>query len=78
MTVPERVKMMKEQMKTSVELKRDKVELAKRLGNVSTLKELLDRSLDAFIAQSRRHSMAQLLGKRFFEGDLNDLSNCRF
>lgn len=52
-------------MKTSVELAIDKVETAKRLGNASTLKELLDRALDAYIAQARRHSMAALLGSGF-------------
>lgn len=56
-------------MKTSVELETEKVELARRLGKSSTLKELLDHALDAYIAQARRHSMAALLGTGFFEGD---------
>lgn len=56
-------------MKTSVELQVEKVDLAKRLGQQSTLKELLDKALDAYIAQARRHSMADLLGTHFFEGD---------
>ncbi len=57
-------------MKTSVELEVEKIELAKRLGKASTLKELLDKALDAYISQARRHSMADLLGTGFFEGDL--------
>lgn len=52
-------------MKTSVELEVGKVDLAKRLGKASTLKELLDQALDAYIAQARRHSMADLLGTDF-------------
>ncbi len=54
--------------KTSVELETEKVDLAKRLGQVSTLRELLDLALDAYIAQARRHSMAKLLGTGFYEG----------
>lgn len=55
--------------KTSVELETEKVDLAKRLGKVTTLRELLDRALDAYIAQARRHSIAKLLGTGFFEED---------
>ena len=64
-------------MKTSVELEVEKIDLAKRLGNVSTLKELLDRALDAYISQARRHSMADLLGTGFFEGDLKTMRRDR-
>lgn len=60
-------------MKTSVELDDEKVALAKRLAHSSTLKELLDKALDAFIAQARRHSMAELLGTGFFEGNLKKM-----
>ena len=63
--------------KTSVELEVEKVELAKRLSKTSTLKELLDHALDAYIAQARRHSMAELLGTRFFEGDLKTMRPTR-
>jgi len=55
-------------MKTSVELQTDKVELARKLGRITTLKQLLDKALDAYIAQARRHSMAELLGTGFFKG----------
>ncbi len=58
-------------MKTSVELESEKVELAKRLGKASTLKELLDKALDAYISQARRHSMADLLGTNFFDPTLS-------
>jgi len=57
-------------MKTSVELDDEKVALAKKLAHPSTLKELLDQALDAFIAQARRQKMADLLGTDFFEGNL--------
>lgn len=60
-------------LKTSVELEIEKVELAKRLGKTGTLKELLDKALDAFISQERRHSVADLLGTGFFEGDLRTM-----
>lgn len=64
-------------IKTSVELEAAKVELARRLGKTSTLKELLDLALDAYIAQARRHSMAELLGSNFFEGDLKQMRRDR-
>jgi hypothetical protein len=60
-------------MKTSVELVKEKVELAKKLGHVTTLKELLDKALDAYISQARRDSMSELLGTGFFEGDLKKM-----
>lgn len=63
--------------KTSVELETAKVDLAKKLGNVATLRELLDRALDAYIAQARRHSMAQMLGSGFFDGDLSAMRRDR-
>ncbi len=64
-------------MKTSVELDKKKVEIAKKLGRVSTLRELLDQALDAYIAQTRRHSMAELLGTDFFAGDLSRMRERR-
>jgi len=60
-------------MKTSVELDKSKVEIAKKVSNSSTLRELLDLALDALIAQSRRQAMDDLLGTDFFEGDLDKM-----
>lgn len=64
-------------MKTSVELEVDKVALAKELGKASSLKELLDQALDAYIAQARRHSMVELLGTNFFAGNLKEMRRDR-
>lgn len=64
-------------MKTSVLLDEKKVELAKRLSRATTLKELLDKALDALIAQDRRRSVADLLGTGFFEGDLDEMRGRR-
>lgn len=64
-------------MKTSVEIAEEKVALARKLGHVGTLKELLDKALDAYIAQARRQSMADLLGTGFFEGDLEKMRKPR-
>ena len=58
-------------MKTSVELDDQKVALAKKLSPSITLKELLDHALDDYIARVRRHSLADMLGTNFFEGDLS-------
>ena len=62
-------------MKTSVELNKEKVAQAKAATRTSTLKELLDKALDALIAQSRRQAMDDLLGTDFFEGDLDKMRN---
>jgi hypothetical protein len=64
-------------MKTSVELDEKKVEIAKKLGHSSTLRELLDKALDAYISQARRKSMAEMLGTKFFEGDLDSMRERR-
>lgn len=64
-------------MKTSVELNDEKVKLAKKLSDSSTLKELLDKALDAYIARARRDSMANLLGTEFFEGNLTKMRKTR-
>ena len=64
-------------MKTSVELDKKKVELARKLTHVSTLKELLDKSLDAFISKARKHALAEMLGTEFFEGDLKTMRKNR-
>ncbi len=59
-------------MKTSVEIDSKKVELAKSLSHHhSTLKELIDLALDAFIARQKRLAVLGMLGKSFFEGDLS-------
>ncbi len=60
-------------MKTSVELDRKKVELAKKLTHSFTLRDLLDKALDAYISQARRLNMAELLGTDFFDGNLNSM-----
>ena len=64
-------------MKTSVELDDEKVKLAKKLSDASTLRELLDKALDAYIARARRNSMADLLGTNFFEGNLDKMRKTR-
>lgn len=64
-------------MKTSVELDDEKVALAKRLSQTTTLRSLLDKSLDAFIAQARRQTMADLLGTDFFAGNLASMRERR-
>jgi len=60
-------------MKTSVELDEKKVNLAKKLTHTGTLKELLDKALDAFIARVRRQTMADMLGTDFFEATLKEM-----
>ena len=57
-------------MKTSVELDDGKVAAAKKLSPSTTLKELLDKALDAYISRGRRQTVADLLGTDFFEGNL--------
>lgn len=57
-------------MKTSVELDDEKVDLAKKLSPSTTLRDLLDKALDAYIARVRRQSVANMLGTDFFEGSL--------
>lgn len=64
-------------MKTSVELNEEKVKLAKKLSDASTLKELLDKALDAYIARARRLSMAEILGSDFFTDDLSKMRKPR-
>lgn len=64
-------------MKTSVELDEKKVNLAKRLTHVSTLKELIDVALDAYIARARKHALAEMLGTNFFGGDLTKMRSKR-
>lgn len=58
-------------MKTSVVLDEKKVALAKKIAQSSTLREVLDQALDAFISQGRRRQLAEMLGTNFFSGDLN-------
>jgi len=64
-------------MKTSVELDEKKVELAKKLSRAGTLRDLLDQALEALIAQHRRHSVADMLGTGFFDGDLGEMRGRR-
>ena len=59
--------------KTSVELDQTKLAKAKKLVPAKTLKELLDRALDALIAEAKRNQMAGLLGTDFFAGDLDKM-----
>lgn len=60
-------------MKTSVEIDEDKLNVAKRLGHVGTLRELLDLALDSYIAQQRRQSIAAVLGKGMISGSTDDM-----
>jgi len=64
-------------MKTSVELNDEKVKLARKLSETSTLKDLLDQALDAYIARARRNSMADLLGTNFFDGNIRKMRKAR-
>ena len=64
-------------MKTSVELNEEKVKLAKKLSHTSTLKELLEKALDAYISNARRRSIAEMLGTQFFEGSLKAMRKPR-
>lgn len=64
-------------MKTSVELNDEKVKLAKKLSGSSTLKDLLDKALDAYISRARRLAMGELLGEEFFDGDLSKMRKVR-
>ena len=57
--------------KTSVELDPRKLAVAKKLVPEKTLRALLDRALDALIAEARRSQMSEMLGTGFFEGDLD-------
>jgi len=61
------------EMKTSVELDSKKVALARALSPTSTLRELIDQALQAFINEGRRSSIADLLGTPFFSGNLSKM-----
>lgn len=56
-----------------MELDEEKLKKAMDLSKAKTIKQVLDRSLDALIAQARRESMSSLLGTGFFDGDLNKM-----
>lgn len=60
-------------MKTSVEIDEKKLALAKTVSRCKTLRDVVDRALDALIAESRRQSMVDLLGTGFFAGDLKEM-----
>ena len=47
------------------------------MSDASTLKDLLDKALDAYIARARRLSMAEMLGSGFFEGNLAQMRKTR-
>ncbi len=64
-------------MKTSVEIDSKKVLLAKKLSETSTLKETIDKALDALIAQERRAAMLDILGTSYFEGDIVKMRSSR-
>jgi hypothetical protein len=59
--------------KRSVELDQAKIAAAKKLVPAKTLKELLDKALDALIAEAQRNQMANLLDTGFFAGDLDKM-----
>lgn len=58
-------------MKTSVVIDEKKLSLAKKLGNIHTTREVIDKALEAYIAQVRRQSMVNLLGSGFFDQSLS-------
>jgi hypothetical protein len=60
-------------VKTSVELDEKKVALAKKLTDTDTIKETLDKALDALISQQRRLSMLDILGTPFYSGSLKKM-----
>lgn len=64
-------------MKTSVEIDEKKLKLAKKFGNASTLRDLIDQALDAYIARARRLSMADVLGTDFFGASLGKMRSNR-
>ena len=64
-------------MKTWVELDKKKIALARKLTHILNLKELLDKSLDAFISKARKHALAEMLGTESFEGNLKTMRKNR-
>jgi hypothetical protein len=61
-------------LKTSVEIDEKKLKLAKKLSpQSSTLRDLVDKALDAYIAKARRESMVEILGTNFFEGNIKKM-----
>ena len=64
-------------MKTSVEIDEKRVKLAKQLTNCTTLKALIEKALDSVIAQARRQQMLGILGKDFFQGNLQEMRERR-
>ena len=64
-------------MKTSVEIDSKKLLLAKKLTETSTLKETVDKALDALIAQQRRFSILEILGTPFYNGNLENMRTQR-
>ncbi len=64
-------------MKTSVEIDSKKLLLAKKLCDTTTLKETIDKALDALISQQRRLSMLDLIGTPFFADSLDKMRTGR-
>ncbi len=60
-------------MKTSVEINPEKLKKALELLKTKSIKKVLDRSLDALIAQTHRESMASMLETSFFDGELDKM-----
>jgi hypothetical protein len=61
-------------MKTSIVLDSDKIALARNLMPCDTLRELIDRSLDEYIATARRKRFVEYVTKTdFFKGDLSKM-----
>ena len=54
--------------KTSLEVDTAKIAAAKQYG-FTTLKDLVDKALDAYLKEQRRNSLGHMLGTDFFSGD---------
>lgn len=60
-------------MKTSVEIDPKKIKLAKELSKTETLRELIDKALDEYIARARQLQMLDMLGTNFFDDSLDEM-----
>lgn len=56
-------------MKTSVDLDKEKISMIKDISKDATIKELIDKALEAYLRELRQQQMHGLLGTNFFEGD---------
>jgi hypothetical protein len=59
-------------MKIVAELDDVKLELARSLGGIESVSNLLDLALDAYIAKGKRNNLSNILGTNSFEEDLSD------